>query len=308
MDAPNASVAITGRALNGCAHFRYWKIAILNSKNIEYEWFCFIVIVKNLTHALEFAGSHAFNGIIWNTLADASNPRLFLEVRDIGEKRVTFSALNLQNNQWLWKDVGFEEPWWVSLAAVSGDILLLTMYTDTSNPDKKSIIAYDVSTKEIRWWKNGFACSAADTRFVKGTESKFSGKEIILDLFTGQPADPADFDLGILQNFPVIRPFQYEQGTPHFETVRHFLTSALGIVPVISIEYLEVEMLIVASVFVKEEDLANYLYVFASDGAVLLKEILGQGLKGVGLDTFFIFSGHLIFVKNKHELIRYRIV
>ena len=261
-----------------------------------------------MAEKLEFKFSHSFKGIIWNTLADEPGKRLFLEVRDMEEKKVSFSAWNLQNNEWLWKDISLEEPWWITLGAIAGDVLLLTIYTDTSNPDQKSLIAYHVREKQIIWWRNGFSLSEANARHVMGVDTKFSSKEIILDLFTGQPAGPADFDLGILQNFPVIRPFQYEQGTSHFETVREFLTSTLGIVPVISIEYLEVEMLIVASVFVKEEDLANYLYVFASDGAMLLKETLGQELKGVGLDTFFIFSGHLIFVKNKHELIRYRIV
>lgn len=261
-----------------------------------------------MTDTLEFKSSNSFKGIIWNTLADGYNNRLFLEVRDIQEKKVSFSALNLQNNQWLWKNISLEESWWISLSAVAGDILLLTVYTDTNNPDKKSLIAYDVLKNQMIWWQNGFSLSAANTRYVKGVDSKFSTKEIILDLFNGQPVHQVDFDLAVSQNFPVIRPFQYEQGTEHFDTVRDFLQTHLGIIPVITIEYLEFEGLIMASVFVNEQDLANYLYVFASSGDVLLKEKLGEDLKGVGLDTFFIFSGHLIFVKNKRELISYKIV
>jgi hypothetical protein len=261
-----------------------------------------------LADTLEFKSSNSFKGIIWNTLADGYNNRLFLEVRDIQEKKVSFSALNLQNNQWLWKDVSLEEPWWISLTAIAGDILLLTLYTDTNNPDKKSLIAYDVLKNQMIWWKNGFSLSAANMRYLKGVDSKFAAKEIILDLFNGQPLHEVDFDLAVSQNFPVIRPFQYEQGTGNFDTVRDFLHSTLGIMPVVTIEYLEFEGLIIASVFVKEHDLANYLYVFASSGKLLLKEKLGEDLKGVGLDTFFIFSGHLIFVKNKHELISYKII
>ncbi len=266
------------------------------------------MISSKLAETLEFKSSNSFKGIIWNTLADGGSNRLFLEVRDIEEKKVSFSALNLQNNQWLWKNVSLEESWWVSLSAVAGDILLITVYTDTNNPDKKSLIAYDVLKNEMIWWYNGFSLSAVDTRYVKGVDSKFSSKEIILDLLNGKPVPEIDFDLGVLQNFPVIRPFQYEQGTDHFATVGDFLHTRLGIRPVITIEYLEYKSLVIASVFVKDQNLANYLYVFASSGEVLLKEILGQDLKGVGLDTFFIFSDHLIFVKNKRELVSYKVI
>jgi hypothetical protein len=261
-----------------------------------------------LDHTLELTFAYRFQGVVWNTLADGKNQRLFLEVRNVLEKKVSFSALNLHNNQWLWKDVVLDEPWWVSLTAVDGNILLFTVYTDTDNPDKKSIIAYDVDKSQMAWWRNGFSLITVNSLYVKGIDSKFPGKEVILDLLTGQSVDHVDFHLADPQNFPVIRPFQYDEGTAHFNTVRDFLATRLGIVPVATIEYLEFEWLIIISVLVNEQGLANYLYAFTTGGQLLVKEKLGESLKGVGLDTFFIFSGHLIFVKNKNELISYKIV
>lgn len=252
--------------------------------------------------------SQQFQGIIWNTLADGNNHRLFVEVRNPVDKTVSFSALNLQNNQWLWKDVIFEEAWWISLRAVEGDILLFIIYADTGNPDKKSVLAYDVTEKKIAWWYNGFSITSVNRLFVIGVDAKLPEKETILDLSTGKAVANVDFHLGDSQNFPVIRPFQYEEGTAHFNTVKDFLSSRLGISPVASIEYLEIGNLIVLSIFVKEQGLANYLYAFDADGEVLIREKLGEDLKGVAVDTFFVFSGHLIYVKNKNELISYKIV
>ena len=80
------------------------------------------------------------------------------------------------------------------------------------------------------------------------------------------------------------------------------------IFPVACIEYLEIKDLIIVSVFLKDEGLANYLYAFDANGEVLIHEKLGEVLKGVALDTFFLYSGHLIYVKNKNELISYKIV
>lgn len=252
--------------------------------------------------------SHVFQGIIWNIVLDGENQRLYLEVRNAGEKKVAFSALNLQDNQWLWKDVSFEEPWWISLGAVAGDILLLTVYTDTNNPDKKSLIAYHSLNKEIVWWYNGLSLTSANSRYAMGVDAKFPGKETVLDVFTGKPVEHIDFHLADSQNFPVIRPFQYEEGTGHFDTVKQFLESRLGIIPVVTIEYLEFEDLIFVSVFLKEQELANYLYGFSARGELLMEEKLGENLKGVGLDTFFIFSRHLLFVRNKNELKSYKIL
>ena len=256
--------------------------------------------------SLNFA--YSFPGIIWNMLVDDTQQRLYFEVRNAAEKKVAFSALNLQNNQWLWKDVSFEEPWWVSLGAVAGDIVLFTVYTDTNNPDKKSLIAYHAVQKQMIWWHNGFSLRLANARYVRGIDARFPGKETVLDLLTGKPVQTDELDLEDSQNFPVIRPFQYEEGTGHFDTVSHFLKTRLSVEPVATIEYLEFEELIVMSVFLKDQELANYLYAFNTSGELLLEEKLGENLKGVGLDTFFVFSRNLMFVKNKTELKSYKIL
>lgn len=256
---------------------------------------------------IEFQFSHRFEGTVWNTLADGGNERLFLEIRDAEKKTASFSSLNVRNNQWLWKDVVFDEPWWVSLRAVQDDILLLTVYADTGNPDRKSVIAFHVTEQRMVWWRNRFAVTHVNHRYVMGTDERFPGKESVLDLFTGADVSRTDFDLEDMQNFPVIRPFQYREGTSHFDTVRDFLRARWGVSPVVTIEYLEFQSLIIMSVFLKENGLANYLYVLSDRGDLLVKEKLGEDLSGVGLDTFYVYSGHLIFVRNKNELTSFRI-
>src|SRR5690606_34755477 len=116
---------------------------------IPFEYFpenrkCLLNWASKLANTFEFELSQTFQGVIWNTLASGNSHRLFLEVRNPDKRTVSFSALNLRNNQWLWKDIIFDEPWWVSLRAAEGDMLLLTVYTDAANPDKKSLVAYDV--------------------------------------------------------------------------------------------------------------------------------------------------------------------
>lgn len=255
----------------------------------------------------ELKTSHMFSGLIWNTLVGEMTSTLFVEVRNVQEKKVSFSALNLRNYEWLWKDVTLDEQWWVTLAAVAGDRLLFTVYTDTNNPDKKSLIAYDINTMQMVWWYNGFSLAAADSHYIRGTDARFPARETILDPVTGKAVQNVDPDLKGSQNFSILRPFQYEEGSGYFDSVRNFVQVRCGVEPVSAIEYMETGNLIIVSVFTRQGDLANFLYVFNTGGELLLKEKLGENLKGVGFDTFFILFGHLIFVRNKQELIVYKI-
>jgi hypothetical protein len=257
---------------------------------------------------LELSFSEILPGTVWTTLADPDHKRLFVEIRNSDTKRVTFSALDLESSRWLWKEKSFEEPWWISLAGISLNVLLLTIYADTSNPDKKSILAFDVSEQKIRWWKNDFSITCVSGETVTGAGSKLGYREVVLNIFTGMEVAMDPVVLPAQQNFPVIRPFQYREGSPHFNTVKSFLERKSDISAVFSVEYCEHQTLILISAFSSKEDLANYLIVFNSKGEIVMKETLGEHLKGIASDTFFIFSGYLIFVKNKHELVSYKLI
>ena len=252
--------------------------------------------------------SFTFDGTVWKTVTDSATERLYIEVRNTEKKAVSFFCLDLPKATWVLEDYRFDEPWWISLQAVSGNVLLLTLYTDTNNPDKKSLIAFDVVQKQMLWWKNDFSLSVLSGQLVIGVDTKFGSKEVALNISDGA-AVQKDFTVSYSeQNFPITRPFQYHEGSTHFDTVRAFLQTRAQISPIITIEYCEYHGLILISAFVTAEDLANYLFVFNSDGQILIKETLGEHLKGIALDTFFVFSGFLIFVKNKRELVSYRIL
>ena len=111
-----------------------------------------------------------------------------------------------------------------------------------------------------------------------------------------------------MENFKLFHPFQYLEGTGNFETVRSFLTSKMGILPVMGAEYLEYESLIFISCYLQEDGLANYLIVVTEEGREVLRQKLEDHLKGIGLDTFFILSGCLFFVKSKRELVSYKLI
>jgi hypothetical protein len=258
--------------------------------------------------SIKFHASQLFSGTVWKTLVDQNDKTIFIESRDSEKKIVSFSAWNLEKNEWLWRDLEFEEKWWISLGYVQHGVLLFTLYSNTNNPDEKSLLAFDVREKKTNWWKNNFAVAYVGDSVVVGQDTKFGSKPMTIDLLSGTEVANPNNEYRAIQNLELVQPLQYVQGTDHFETVKGFIERKCFFSPVYSVEYREYHSLIVISTFEGQTDLANYLIVFTSDGDILLKERLGENLKGIAYDTFFILSGFLIFVKNKRELISYRFV
>ena len=250
---------------------------------------------------------HRLEGTIWKTLSDPVDHVIYLEVRNPKTRTVSFSGIDIVKNEWQFRDVSFEEKRWISLTAVSSGILLFTIYNDSQNPDKKSVLAYSIKSKAIVWWKNNFVISYVGHDYVTGVDMKFGTKETVLDIISGSPK-AKDMLIPPRQNFKVIHPLLYQENNPHFETVKTFLTSKTGVSPRFSVEYCEHHALILISAFVGDGDLANYLFVFNSEGELVLKETLGEGLKGIAHDTFFLLAGFLIFVKNKSVLVSYKVL
>ncbi len=247
-----------------------------------------------------------FNGNIWNIVAD--DHTLLIEVRNPEQKVVSFSAFDIDGNEFLWRDKVLEEPWWVNASAVAGDKIIFTVYLDTNNPDKKGVLAYSRKDLSLIWWNNDFSLSELGTDSVLGFSSRLGLKELILDINTGNPVTNVPHTR-VAPSSLLERPAQYAEGTEYFETVRRFLADRLNFSAVFALEYLEARNSIVISAYCKDQDnLANYLFILSAEGKVLLKENLGSQLPGIGLDTFFVLKGCVIFVRNKLELLSYKML
>jgi len=226
------------------------------------------VTIKPLAGKLEFHFSHTFQGVVWNMILVPQKSILIVEVRDEERRQVSFSALDFSQNKFLWKDVRANESWWVNLYQANEREVILSKFENTNNPDSVTYLSLDLQTANIQ---------------EKSSIEKF-----------------------IMESAEVLIPVQYLQGSPYFETVKKFVEQKLDSQPVHSIEYLENSDLIFISMYTQLESMMeNWILVFNMSGELLLREKMGTALKGLGLETFFIWGGYLFFVKNKMELATY---
>ena len=248
-----------------------------------------------------------FEGVIWNILQVPGSTLLILEIRDEERREARFSALDFEQNTFVFKNILFEEPWWIGMTAATREVLLLHVFQHTENPDRKDLMAWDIYKQERRWKLDDFSFDFLSGNKVHG---RLLGKDdaMTIDLSTGRNSENNSIEIHPEENIHSLKPFQYVAGTDYFDMVNSFLTQKLNVASLAGVEYLEYDSLIFISYHAHQESLVNQLVVLTPDGTIILHEKLGGELKGIGLETFFILSGCLFFVRNKVELVSYRIV
>lgn len=257
--------------------------------------------------ALNF--SIRFEGTLWNTVALPEKHLVFLELRDEQRRLVSFSGLQYDSGNFLWKDRTYSERWWLGLLTAAEGVLLLQRF-QPDHPQLKTLVAVDADTGDFRWVREEFHLERVSGGRIYGSAGSEMKREACLDLATGNfltdksSSEPEDRKIS-----GALRPFLYHEGTPYFITVYNYLSTNFDHKPEGGVEYLEFDGKVVISYHIRNQNgLANYLLVIRESGAVLLNEKMADGLQGLGTDTFFILSGRLFFVMNGELLLSYQLI
>jgi hypothetical protein len=232
---------------------------------------------------------------------------LIIETRDDQNFQVQFSALDFKRNEFIWSGLKLKESWWIGMTAANEKTLLFHTFINKGNPDHKNLIAYDIFDQKIRWEVEEFSFFDWNTSEIQGYNTKDDLTQATINIESGIVTEKPWENKPLVEQEGLIRPVLYAEGVAHFETIKKFIQQKVQLTTSKAVEYLEYEEWIITSFYVEEAGLANYLFVFDKNGAVLLKEKLGESLQGLGVDTFFMLSGCLFLVKNKSELVVYSV-
>lgn len=210
------------------------------------------------------------NAPLWNIVPVPGKSLLVLEERHDVSRKVTFSAWDYEQRKFAWHNKPAAEPWWVNLSFVTPSHVWVKEFESTTNPDKTKWHALSIDT---------------------GEQVEIAEPETILHTNT------------------LFHPFQFLAGEPDFETIKGFLKEKLGREALLGAEYREeYEHIFISYYHGAPAAFLNHLACFSKAGEMVWEEEIGMNLKGIGVNTFFLVSGNLFFVKNKTELVTYRIV
>ncbi len=252
--------------------------------------------------------SEAFEVPIWEM--HQNDNFLLVSTRNDDKLEVAHHLFDLNSKTFLWRDVVFEELWWIGVTHFHDGIIVFHTFQSSENFERKSIFGFDVEKMEVLWSFEGFQPMQTDESKIyctKKEEESLSYWE--LDIITGLSielnnapikANKKDSpSISIAQNYP----FHYVEGSAAFETVARFLKLKLGAKLVGACDYSEHCAKVIVSFFEETKTgLKNQLTIFDEQGENIYDEVLETGLKGLAADTFFIHGEALIFVKNRSHL------
>lgn len=264
---------------------------------------------------LNFIFSFSSPAKIWNLLADHEARYLYLELRDEEAHQVSFAAYNLHARKLLWDDLQLEEDWWIGMSAADANLLVLHTFDDSDNPEVKSFLVIDNTSRKIVWQDSELQIMDAyqgdlygfirkDKTTIYKSVSLEAGRQQNLSL---EEVERALADVSV-ENKYIRHPFHYTEEDTYFKTVSRFVQHYLNRQPKLGCEYLDENGLIFISYYMEEDKaLANYLLVVDTEGALLLHEKLDEQLSHIGLGTFMLVRDQLIYIKQKRELLSYAI-
>lgn len=193
------------------------------------------------------------------------------------------------------------------LKSVTDTHLILNEYHNGKNPDHATAIAYDYKTKKIEWEKQNFRILEVNGELIKAPHKHFENRFSYWNVKTGQIIEESK-EKKIQTNKTESFPLLYPENSEHFGSFSKFISEKTGQNPTICCEYLEVEKIMILSYYyLKNKTLTNVLLIANSKGDILVTINLGENLKGIGKDTFFVIENKLIFISNKNTLNIYEV-
>lgn len=259
-----------------------------------------------MSKQLELVFSHSFKSDVWEVLSSGS--RLLITTRDSEALEVSFSLFDFDKQDFLWKNISFEENWWISAYYFSDNTIVFQTYNDTQNIEARSAFGFDVISMEALWSIEDVKLSRESDSLLKVASLKSPEESFLMNINTGEEVTSVEGSLPQVESDRAIFPIHYEQENSHFETISRFLMSKGISKPDESCDYLEMEgFFAIASNFKNDTGYNLDLFVFSQEGDLLLNESLDKEMKGLATGTFFIVNQALIFVKEKRDLVFYSI-
>jgi hypothetical protein len=239
-----------------------------------------------------------FEGKIWNSTF--GNGFCVLEIRNEQKRSVSFSCMDLDSGNLLWKNICPEKTWWIGIVGIYEGYLILHKYSTNSKPEPEGILILDIINGNLTQ-------KISDWAFV----NLVNGELCVYHIQNNQPV----FETHILKeiNFKKndlnqnLKTIHYPEDSPHFPTIYKFLYRLLNIDAVKAVDYLEISNKIIISYYIYSNKLfQNYLLVTNRERQILLHDLIAE-TEGIGIDTFSVQSDTLLYVKNENQFIGYEL-
>ena len=240
--------------------------------------------------------SHQFKSPVWRLEIDSLKEIILVEVRDVANKKVSFSSINLSDGEVYFDGLEAEERWLTEIEAAYDGVLLLHNYESDLGPAHKGIIALDALTGKTLW--NNFS-SAFDHLTINGPlvyDTRIQPRKLfVADIKTGATIRKYEplIDLELAN----------ELALPALGSDEFLLSLHLPVPPLENtIHYLEHNNLRIVSLHaITAGTLQQHLYIMDSEN-IVFEDLLNTNIQKLQPESFLLYKDKLIYLKNQSQL------
>jgi len=225
---------------------------------------------------------------------------IFLEVRNSGDKLVSFTSISLDSGIVNFEGFTTPERWLTGIETAYDGVLVVHNYQSEKGPAHKGLTAIDGRTGKTLWsnYTLGFDHLSVNGPVVYNTQ--IQPKKIVLaDIKTGgtvrsyQPAIDVDLNNHILS--PQVLPAQALNNLNLPAGVNAYGNT---------LHYLEHNNFRIVSLHTfLDEQLEQLLYIFDDKGATVYLDLLQSDIQKMQPEAFVVHNNKLIYLKNRSALI-----
>ncbi len=260
---------------------------------------------------------------IWRLLI-SDRDKLVIETRDTDKKEVFFNCVSLRDAKEVFSKFQFEEKYWIGIEKIHDNIIFFHRFAKPDLPGHREIIAFDIDTQKILWQTMEFTFLFIYNNKLYASKELFEGnKFFILDYKSGEVISELETDSNEITRLKNIAEEETDYGnyifTENFdseksfvdENIKSIIKSNLGNAEYSgNIEFAVVKDLLLFNYHEKTNDdtLTNKFFAVDLDtGEEKFSDILNTNTNAYAPDSFFCYKDYVIILKEKKEVMVFKI-
>lgn len=241
--------------------------------------------------------NYQFKSAVWRLEIDPVANILFAEIRDSANKRVSFSAINLEDGKVYFDNLQTGERWLMGIETAYNGVLLLHNYQSENGPVHKGLTAIDGKTGKTAWSNYTHAYDYLTKNGPVIYDTRLQPPQLlVVDIKTGaivkpyQPSIDTDLENGIV--LPEIAPIETASllslQLKTFGNTMHYLDHN--------------NLRIVSLHALADGALRQLLYIFTTDNKIVYQDLLNKDIQKLQPESFLLRKGQLIYLTDKSRL------
>ncbi len=263
------------------------------------------------------AWTYDTGAMVWRMKISQSG-EILLEIRDTEKKEAWFSCLDETSGAELWSGLRLDEPWWIGVEDMEQGRLFLHGFRKPDMPRHLGIHCYDLRSGELLWKNDNLTFLFALRDEVYASHEGFEEMTFYaLDANSGEIAKSLGADTDALNALrstlneedlflDYLYPEPFDSSHPDFAALRD---RVYAVVPengfTGNLDVLGLNSMLMISWHGPAANGTGYDQHFKAldnTDAVLRSDIINSSVQQSGIDSFFVKSGRVMYIKDKQIL------